>query len=388
MHVGVKSKKPLQFVFLGMNPWNYSTLNDTVRCLIQAMDQDNLVYINPQAETRTGSVHWEEKTEGAISIWNPPFNFLPTRYGMHRLREKLSAQSLCRFIQQKFDKDWRENVVFYITASTLELSYEYVKVLKPKRMIFDILDDNLEFPGISRKKKKRLTYMFNDIAKQATVITAVSKYLVDKTKQLTGKSVQYLPNGVDVERFKCTDRHVDPTDLANIPHPRLTFVGAVTSWIDLELLEKTAQKLQSSNLVIVGPVFEKKLTLDRLKKMDNVYFLGEKPFEEIPRYMHASDVLLLPRTYDPHSLACDPLKLYEYLATGKPIVSTAHPSTERFSDFVTIGNDHDSFIDGIRMVLQCNRSYRVESIVDTLSWKARVDKMLQFLYDECCYFKC
>ena len=367
---------------IGIFPWNYSQLSDTVRSMIKASNHKNIIYINPQAEERSLTIQWEVRKEGNITIWNPPYNFLPTRYGIHRLREKLSAHSLSGHITKELGKDWRDHTVMYVTPTTLELSFEFVKTLQPSKLILDILDDNLNFPSISDKKKEKLTNMFKYLCKQSTTITAVSEYLVEQTKSLSQKAkVNYLPNGVDVEMFQKKEE-TSPRDLANIPHPRITFVGALTTWIDLPLIIGLADKWKDYQFILIGPVdqdLDNHPETQRLKQMENVHFLGSKPYKEVPNYLHYSDVLLLPRTMDPYSLACDPLKLYEYLATGKPVVSTNHPSIKRFPKFVQSGGNVEELADGISKSLNRSREVNAaqQEVVHSLSWETRINKLLK-----------
>ena len=372
----------MKLIMLGIYPWNYSKLSDTVRSMIHSFQDHQIVYINPYAEKRNLQLNWKRRHEEGIEIWNPPFNLLPTRFGLKGIRDKLSTYLLISELETRFGLNWRDECVLYVTASTLELSYELVTILKPKRVLFDILDDNLGFPNITAQKRTILMKKFQTIAKSAEVLTAVSEYLVDQTQCWTGKEVKLLPNGVDVERFRDPTRV--PDDLSYIPHPRLTFVGAVTSWIDLNILEYVAQQIPNGHIVMVGPVMESTPEIERLESYDNVHFLGAKEYAEVPQYMHASDVLLLPRTCDPYSMACDPIKLYEYLATGKPIVSTSHPSVQRFADVVKVAGNKEEFVEGIHKSL--HRSYNETMLqlqkIDGLSWKIRADRLISFLTTE------
>lgn len=374
----------MDLLLLGIYPWNYTHLSDTVRCMTSAMTDECPVFLNPQAERRSFAIGWQERQEHGIRIWNPPYSFLPTRHGVHRMREKLSAAALRQYVARALGSGWQDRAVLYVTASTLEQSYEITKILKPKRLIFDILDDNLGFPGITSTQRNKLMRMFLQIAERAEVITAVSQYLVDQTAEWTGRQVKHLSNGVDVDRFRSTPDLEEPQDLKQIPRPRMAFVGAITSWIDLRLLEKSARALPELQLLMIGPelISADPVSLQKLKRLPNVHFLGAKSFTDVPRYMHASDVLLVPRTYEPYSLACDPIKLYEYLATGKPVVSTAMPSAERFADVVFIGRDDESFIEGIRCALQRNQAEGLQQakLVDGLSWKTRADQLMSLLH--------
>ncbi|CAM4000896.1 glycosyltransferase [Mesobacillus zeae] len=372
-------KKDLRLLVLGMMPWNYSELSDTIRSTILASDFSNIVYINPQAEKRSLAMNWSARQDGEVSIWNPPYSLIPTRHGLHRLREKLSASTLESFVSKRLGAGWREDTIMYVTPTTLEQSYEYVMALKPKHLVFDILDDNLSFPSIQPEKRKKLQEMYREIGKRATVITAVSQHLVNMAQELLGKEAAYLPNAVDIERFSKNSGHA-PVDLDKIVHPRITFVGALTSWIDFPLLSSAARELKDMQFVMIGPIDYQAIDnrqLEVLQSLENVHFLGAKPYGEVPAYLHASDVLLLPRTTDPHSLACDPLKVYEYLATGKPVVSTNHPSIERFSSFVKSGATAEEFTDGIRAALDRSKEEeaRQQAAIAGLSWEARARRL-------------
>lgn len=348
------------------------------------MKHSRLIYINPLAEDRAFTTKWQSKRKENIEIWNPPFSFLPTRYGIHRLREKFSAHSLEQQVVKELGADWRQKTIMYVTPTTLEQSYEYVSALNPEKLILDILDDNLNFPSISEEKKIKLTEMLRSISEQATTVTAVSQYLVDQTKQLLHREdIHYLPNGVDVKMFK-TIEDGELADIEAIPHPRVTFVGAITTWIDLPLIERVANMLADTQFILIGPIdpaIEDDSKIRKLKSMENVHFLGAKPYNQVPQYLHASDVLLLPRTMDPYSLACDPLKLYEYLATGKPVVSTNHPSINRFLDFVYTGKTDEEIALGIREALTRGKESidLQQSVINSLSWETRMNQLMDLV---------
>jgi len=377
-------KKNENLLVLGMFPWNYSQLSDTIRSMIIASKHSKVIYINPQAEVRSLSTIWEMRKENNVTIWNPPYSFLPTRYGIHRIREKLTAHSLATYTEKILGSNWRDNTVMYVTPTTLEQSFEFVKILKPKKLVLDILDDNLNFPSVSSQKKEKLTNMFKFLCQQATTITAVSEYLVEQTKRLTGVSdIYYLPNGVDVDMFQKKE-DTPPSDLAMIPHPRITFVGALTTWVDFSLISQVAATLKDTHFVLIGPIdqsISQDSDLRKLQSMENVHFLGPKNYEQVPNYLHYSDVLLLPRTMDPYSLACDPLKLYEYLATGKPVVSTNHPSINRFLHFVQKGKTAEEITEGIHQSL--HRSAEINKLqldsVNSLSWKSRFKRIIELI---------
>jgi glycosyltransferase involved in cell wall biosynthesis len=376
----------LTYLILGMHPWEYKEINDTVRSMVCEFPKSSFIYLNPQSSIRTLTRTWRTEVKDGYTIWDPPYGLIPTRFGMYRYRNRLTAIRLKDMLNHTLGWDWRSHTVLYVTASTLEQSYDYVKILEPHHLVLDILDDNTHFPNLKKAEQLAYKQKLIELAKRASVVTAVSHYLVEQTETWTGKKVEYLPNGVDVERFQRKGGSREPEDMAPIPHPRLTFVGAITSWIDIELLEAVAASYPDYQLVLVGPVFTSAHAVKQLERRENVHVLGAKPYADVPDYMHASDVLLLPRTYDPHSLACDPLKLYEYLATGKPIVSTGHPSVKRFADLVYIGWDARAFVQAIERALHRTHEWetRQMKVVDQLSWKARAQRLQELVQSTLC----
>lgn len=365
-----------RMLFLGMYPWNYPSLSDTVRSMVREMKDTERDFINPFAEQRRIAFSWRITQEEGVTVWHPPFGWIPTRHGLYRMRQSLQAQTLEPFLSRRLGGKWQDQVVFYLTSATIELGYLYVQRLQPRRYVFDIVDDNLSFPGISPSRRVALTKQYTALLQGAALVTAVSDSLVQQAEKIGGRRVHLLPNGVDVERFRPPAEGVpEPEELQALPHPRLLFMGALTAWIDLQLLWKVAHHESKAQLILVGPKFDDALdqeTFARLCALPNVHWLGPKPYAEVPRYLHHADVLLLPRTKDAYSLACDPLKLYEYLATGKPVVTTAFPSAERFRSFLEIGEDDAAFIAGVKRALT-RESINEEQIrrMESLSWQAR-----------------
>jgi glycosyltransferase involved in cell wall biosynthesis len=154
-----------------------------------------------------------------------------------------------------------------------------------------------------------------------------------------------IPNGADVRQFgEAVLGHApEPSDIAAIPRPRFGFVGHIHYWIDLKLMRFLAEQKPEWSFVLVGPTHPLARTQE-VRHLSNVHMLGRKPQEQIPAYVNAMDVCLNP--YIPGLLAdhVSPLKLYEYLAGGKPVVSTDMPECRKFSEFVRIVNSHEAFL--------------------------------------------
>ncbi|ABZ83738.1 glycosyl transferase, group 2 family protein, putative [Heliomicrobium modesticaldum Ice1] len=255
--------------------------------------------------------------------------------------------------------------------------------LKPKRMAFDILDDNLGFPGIRPDEKAVLEDRFRELVNKANVVTAVSPYLVEKFSAKFQNDIHLLPNGLDVERFSYRPEYARPiAELNGLERPVIGFIGALTSWIDFELILKMAEHIKTGSIALVGPIYS--TAVSQLKGHPRIRFIDSIPYERVPHFLYQFDILLLPRNYEPHSLASDPLKLYEYMATGKPVLSTALPSAMRFQDVIYVGKTHQDILDLLGKIpahWSSEQSLAEIQRVASMDWHQRAERLLRWIED-------
>jgi glycosyltransferase involved in cell wall biosynthesis len=163
----------------------------------------------------------------------------------------------------------------------------------------------------------------------------------------------FSSNGVDYRAF--STRVEEPDDLAGIPHPRAAYVGVIKEQIDLDLLVALAAKHPSWSFVFVGPVravhTSLREPLDRLRPLPNVHLLGEREPARLPAYLQHVDVALLPYRRNAYTECINPMKLYEALAAGTPIVGTRIKTLEQFSSVVTLADGLDEWSAAIHAAL-------------------------------------
>ncbi len=154
-----------------------------------------------------------------------------------------------------------------------------------------------------------------------------------------------VPNGADVDLFRqvALDDSPIPPVLEKLPQPRLGFVGHIQYWIDLNLIAFLAGRRPNWSFPLVGPVGPLAET-GPVKNLANVHFLGRQPQSEIPRFIKGFDVCLNPYRMDDVASHASPLKVYEYLAAGKPVVSTDMPEARKFPNDIRIGDSYESFL--------------------------------------------
>ena len=166
--------------------------------------------------------------------------------------------------------------------------------------------------------------------------------------------------------------------MQDIKGPIIGFIGVIQEWVDLELIYKIAEENPGWSVVMVGPVGAG-VNLHRLKSLPNVYFTGAKKPEELPKYIRAFDVCINP--FRPCRLTenVSPLKFYEYLATGKPVVTVDMPAVKEYQHCVYIASDHQDFIEKIKMALSPGEDASREKRIaegEKCSWENRVAQML------------
>ncbi|ENM5893326.1 glycosyltransferase [Vibrio mimicus] len=162
------------------------------------------------------------------------------------------------------------------------------------------------------------------LVNHAQLILAASQELQQK---FPAQKTHFLPHGVDLKLFTTPAERAH--DLPNNGRPIAGFYGSLSEWLDCKMLNHVTAALPDWNFVFIGP---NKLEKEALVLKENVYLLGSRPHHQLPSYCQHWDVSLLPFKLNEQIRACSPLKLMEYLAIGKPILSSPYPAALRYQD--------------------------------------------------------
>jgi glycosyltransferase involved in cell wall biosynthesis len=195
-----------------------------------------------------------------------------------------------------------------------------------------------------------------------------------------------VPNAVDYDSY--ADRAIQrPDDMAGIEGPIIGYSGLIAARLDMSLLQDAAESRSDWNFVFVGTVNDAhcETEMQRLGDLPNVHLLGQKPVGEVPRYVHQFDVCVIPYVVNLRAQHASPLKLYEYAAASKPIVTTDFAAARAFQGHVSIAEDLNDFI------AACERSLALDSSAPSITenrrfaaentWKHRVQQISDILRD-------
>ena len=283
------------------------------------------------------------KESNSLFIYTPP-PLLP--FGVYcRAINKINQYLLCLFIKRVLKKVGFNDYILWIYPPW---SVDLIDRLKPRRVIYHCIDDVANEKRIFIRRKT-LENMEDDLLKKAQYVFVLSEGLFKKFINRNQKTY-YLPSGVD-ERFFNIDYGISLPDIDRINNPRLGIIGIFNERLDVDLIKHTAKSHSDWSIILIGPVVSNKKKIFSLRCFPNVYFLGWKNFERIPYYVKKLDVGLIPYKVNKFTNNISPLKLYEYLALGKPAVSTDLAEIRRYKEVLKIAKDKYEFVTHISDLL-------------------------------------
>ncbi|MFO0829788.1 MAG: glycosyltransferase [Phycisphaerales bacterium] len=220
--------------------------------------------------------------------------------------------------------------------------------LRPVGVVYQRTDKFEEFPHVDRCAIESYDRALKDRAD----LTLFCSRLLYEAERRSCRAALFVDHGVDFERFARAGRHPasEPADVRGLPRPRVGFIGGIDAHtFDPPLFERVVDAMADVHFVLVGAC---SLPEGWLRDRRNVTFVGQKPYDDVPGYMAACDVLVMPWNRSDWIRACNPIKLKEYLAVGRPVVSTSYDELERtWRDYVSIADGAEAFTTAIRDAL-------------------------------------
>lgn len=241
--------------------------------------------------------------------------------------------------------------------------------------VYYCIDDYAAHPGVDTEL---IAARDDELTRCADLVFVAPPALV-AAKQMINSSTRFSPHGVDVSLFAqaMDPATVVPPAAQGLPHPVVGYFGSIHEWIDLELIEWLARERPQWTFLLVGHAAT---NVSRLQALHNVMLVGAQPYASLPTWAKAFDVAIIPYRHNRQVENANPLKLREYLATGKPIVSVSHPEINKFARWIEIAEDRDAFLHGLERALISDSAAaataRLASVADQ-TWDNRVAHVLE-----------
>lgn len=248
--------------------------------------------------------------------------------------------------------------------------------LGERGVVYDITDDWTSLTQ-SAALVKRITSQDARLCQIADAVIVCSKRLWEMKRSSTD-SLHLIANGVDATHYAYVEARSQQfaSSPAGWRHPVLGYVGTIHSdRVDIPLLEAMARRMPEATIVMIGPNSLPDSVQIRLKKWTNIHFTGPIPYENIPDYIRFFDVCITPHLITPFTESLNPIKLWEYMATGKPIVSTRVAGFRDYPDLVTLADTADDFALAViqAMAESPERAVARKAEARRNSWNARLD---------------
>lgn len=257
--------------------------------------------------------------------------------------------------------------------------------INPKLSIYHCVDDLSAIPGIAHAMIKEQEQRLSRLVR---LVFSTNPNLHDRWRRIKPHGAYYFPNVANYDHFKSA-RTISPpaTELAQIPKPRIGYIGTLSDYkVNFQLVMAVALKRPDWHWIIIGGEREGQYLpiLEDLKKRPNVHLLGYREYDDLPGFMAGMDIAALPILDNAYTRSMFPMKFFEYLSAGLPVISTPLPALLEYKKAFRLVNNSEEFIETAEIILSGNLpdpSY-CDRLARQHTWDQRLDAMLRHIEDK------
>jgi len=260
--------------------------------------------------------------------------------------------------------------ILWFVAPHVSYLADYIKT---NLIVYYCTDNVSEMPEVDNYAVGRLE---DSLLEKANIVFATSEYLCNRLKEKNrNQNISYSPHAVDYKHF-CSARDENLTvaaEVRNLKKPVIGYVGLIEKWIDLDLIGHIARLRPDWSVVLIGRVA---VPANNIDNYANVKILGTKSYEDLPSYMKGFDVCISPFKINELTRSVNPIKIKEYLSTGRPVVATRIPEMEKFKDVVEIADTYDEFVEKIENIHKSDNGENIKKRMEFVKnddWCSRVE---------------
>lgn len=222
-------------------------------------------------------------------------------------------------------------------------------------------------------------------SKNIYVITTADK-LYNEAKQIRGqKRLALIENGVELGHFSNVNLNYIPEQIKNVVNSNkkiIGYFGALAKWFDYELITKISNRFKDINILLIGVDYDKSIVNSGILNLPNVYYVGTVEYNNLPHYSKFFNISVIPFVINNITKSTSPVKLFEYMDLGKPIVTTNLPECRKYKSPL-ISENHDEFMTNIKRAILLEDNYEYISLIENEknnnTWKQRAISMKNFI---------
>ena len=371
-------------VCVGFSDWGKDVLTNEQHLLVRLAERNRILYVESLGLRRPQLAGRDLRRMARRAIRG----LLPARSvdGLHVLSplvlpvhsraaaRRFNAQVLPWLVKRAADRIGLRDPLLWTFVPQAEV---LLGRLRPSKVLYYADDDHGAKPGIDEASFREAE---NRFAPQADAVLASAPAIVERLSGLND-NVHYAPSVADTKLFATAleEGPVDPS-VAALPTPRIVFIGAIrASTIDVPLVVELARLRPSWSFAFVGPVGmgDPRTNVDALREPPNVHLFGTRPYEQLPSVLRGADAAIVPYLTGGAMRSVFPMKIYEYLAAGVPVVSTPLDSLEdvdevaKAADAAAMAGLLDDALEHDSRAARSERSARAQSH----SWEARIEQI-------------
>jgi glycosyltransferase involved in cell wall biosynthesis len=238
--------------------------------------------------------------------------------------------------------------------------------MRPETIIYRMADDPRLFPEVYPRSVLR---QVDRLLRDSDLVVVTAERLYEQVRRSRREDILYVPNGVDAEHFLGVA--APPLEYRDIPEPRVVYAGSLEPWFDLDLLGSVARARPNVSFVIIGPA---RISMATLRRLANVFLLGQRSYDGIPGYLQHAHIGIIPFRRSAEIDAVNPIKLYEYLACGIPVIATDWEELRRLDSPARLVRSAEEMVAAIDAVLAAPPDRQVlRAFAGQHSWRARFE---------------
>lgn len=382
MHNEEKSKT--LFVFLSPVEWT-GIRQRPHHLAVRLARVGNVLYVNPFGLRSIRFSDFPRLANRLISMWRPHTGstdnnpnvvsplFIPLQ---GKLWQVINRYLVARQIRKQITNYPDCRVIVWTEYPTPHAHF-LAKRLNASQLVFDCIDDYASFHS-SPKLQTAIQNETRALLTSADVTFASSEHLAEKLGS-NERAITVVRNGVEISHFHANTKDFQvPFEVANLAKPIIGYIGMISSWFDIQAIKMLSETRPDYQIVLIGPT---EIDLSQLRKHPNIHILGKKSYEELPSYLQEMTVCIIPFLVNTLTKAVNPVKVYEYLAAGKPVVSSALPEVCALTPLVYIYETTDKFVKSVDQAIseRNQRASERQEFARQHDWDNRIRVMLQHI---------
>lgn len=351
--------------------WDVAYISDPVSALHFVNGVDSEVLARFKNSLHGGYKYKTLWTYVPFSLLTPNNKpILRSRWVNNNWQKLTIPRIISKIKKQNFDK---VDILFFDSINQSFLLDE----IQYKKSVLRIADNSSGFSKYTqalREKEKALSA-------KVDMVLYTAKELKSYVDELGAVNSSYFPNGVNFSHFYDAQK-IFPSEFQNIKKPIVIYVGAIKYWFDFELVRQVAKELKHLSFVLIG---QDSIAQKELSGIENIHLLGAKPFSDIPSYLYFSDIGIIPFNvgkYPKLINSVNPLKMYEYLACGLPVVATEWEELRTMNVPINLAKNKDEFIRSILDLLnKSSEEMKIQNIeyARQNDWENRIEYLEEIL---------